>query len=68
MVGDCIESTSEDEEFWEKRLANNAQAPRVKRHGMLTRTESRICILCSNSQQRGQADDLVPLCKYFYVH
>ena len=45
MVGDCIESTSEDEEFWEKRLANNAQAPHLKRHGMLTRTESRICIL-----------------------
>jgi hypothetical protein len=35
MVGDRIESASEDEEFWEKRLANVVQTPPVKRHGML---------------------------------
>ena len=34
MVGDSIESASEDEEFWEKKLASIVRAPHVKRHGM----------------------------------
>ncbi|CAB3984741.1 Hypothetical predicted protein [Paramuricea clavata] len=33
MVGDRIKSASEDEEFWEKRLANVVQTSPVKRHG-----------------------------------
>lgn len=35
MIGDRIESASEDEDFWEKRLENINGMPTVKRHGML---------------------------------